>query len=540
MKTTLATILAVVMVVTLSSCASAQPTAISIAAATEARLSNEEPYAVATEAPVSEVPQNLPAATNMPEAFPLIPTVAIAAPGNGADNYFQDYGVNPPTSTSRDNLSTFALDVDTASYEITSAYINGENALPPMDAVRAEEFINAFDQGYKIPDDSAFTVYADGGPSPFIESGNYLIRFGVQGYSVPASERKPANLTFVIDSSGSMEMDGRLEMVKDSLHLLVDQLDERDTVTIVAFSDDAWLVLEPTNASEKSTIDRAINSIYPISSTNADAGLQLGYRYAYRMLNPEFTNRIILCSDGVANQGNTSVDSMLEYVRSYADQGITMTGIGVGMGNFNDVLLEQLADNADGNYFYVNDQEQTRDIFLHKLTSTIQVIAYDAKIQIDFNPEVVETYRLIGYENRQIADEDFRDDSVDAGEVGAGMTATALYEIQLKNGAEGRIATAQLRWQDAETREIVEINGDFFTENLANTFEDTSPYFQLASTVAAYAEILRVSPYVEGDLSDVADEADRISLLLIEDAQVDEFAKLVNDTDWIARWQGMD
>ena len=540
MKTTLVILVTVVMIVGLSACAAA-PSMTPIAAATEAPISgnassyeyqDQEPIAAATEAPAAEY---APQATSMP----LVPTVAVAAPNNGMDNYFQDYGVNPLTSTDRDHFSTFALDVDTASYEMTKAYID-DGSLPPMDAVRAEEFINAFSQGYQSPTDNTFSVYADGGPTPFIESGNYLVRFGVQGYSIPENQRKPLNLTFVIDTSGSMEESRRLELVKDAVHLLVDQLDEEDRVTIVNFSEDAWLVLEPTSGDEKDTIIDAINSLYPMNSTNADAGLQLGYRYAYRMFNPEYTNRLVLCSDGVANQGNTSVDSMLEYVRSYADQGITLTGIGVGMGNYNDVLLEQLADNGDGNYYYVDTKDQARDVFVHNLTATMQVIAYDAKIQIDFNPEVVEKYRLIGYENRQIADEDFRDDSVDAGEIGAGMTAAALYEVQLKDGAEGRIATAQLRWQDAETREIVEIDGDFYTHDLADSFKETSPYFQLASTVAAYAEILRVSPYVEGDLSDVAHEADRISTLMVEVSAANEFAELTRETVRVARWQGRD
>jgi Ca-activated chloride channel homolog len=342
----------------------------------------------------------------------------------------------------------------------------------------------------------------------------------------------------VIDVSGSMDTDNRLGLVKDSLKLLVRQLDDRDTVTIVKFTDTASAVLNPTNAAEKQSIYRAIDSLHPMYSTNADAGLSLGYRYAYRMMNPEAVNRVILCSDGVANEGVIDADSILEYVKQYADQGITLTGIGVGMGNYNDALLEQLADKGNGNYYYVDTREQAKEVFVYNLTSTMQVIAYDAKIQIDFNPEVVENYRLIGYENRKIADQDFRNDSVDAGEVGAGMTATALYEVQLKTGAEGRIATAQLRWQDAETREVVEMDGDFYTKDLSDSFEETSPYFQLASTVAAYAEILRVSPYVEGNLTDVSNEAKRIAKLLSEDSQAREFSDLANQTEWIARFQG--
>lgn len=548
MKTTFVRIVSVLMVVALSACAKMAATQAPLAAATEAPANYYsqpdlmEPVAtnapVATYAPVGSAATEAPAAESAGDLF-MVPTLAVPAPKNGEDNYFQDYGVNPATSTDRDHLSTFGLDVDTASYEMTSAYIK-DGALPPMDAVRAEEFINAFQQGYTLPDESAFALYADGAPSPFIKKGNYLIRFGVQGYDVPISDRKPMNLTFVIDVSGSMDTDNRLEIVKDSLKLLLRQLDERDTVTIIKFTNNASLVLSPTNAAEKDSIYRAIESLHPMSSTNVDAGLSLGYRYAYRMMDPEAINRVILCSDGVANQGETSPDAMLEYVKEYADQGITLTGIGVGMGNYNDVLLEQLADNGNGNYYYVDTREQAKEVFVYNLTSTMQVIAYDAKIQIDFNPEVVENYRLIGYENRQIADQDFRNDAVDAGEVGAGMTATALYEVQLKDGAEGRIATAQLRWQDAETREVVEIDGDFFTYDLADSFKESSPYFQLASTVAGYAEILRFSPYVNGDLMDVENEAHRISRLLAEDSQAYEFEQLAVQTLQIDRRMGND
>lgn len=470
-----------------------------------------------------------------PEPY-AVPTIAVAAPNNGMDNYFQDYGVNPFTSTGRDNLSTFALDVDTASYEITRSYIEA-GSLPPMDAVRAEEFVNAFDQGFAAPPEVAFSLYADGSPSPFAREGNVLVRFGVQGYRVPDDERKPFNLTFVIDASGSMQHENRLELVKDALRQLVDHLDERDTVTLVAYSEDAWLVLKTTSASDRHRIYRAIDQLHPTNTTNVNAGLQMGYRYAFRNLDPEAVNRVILCSDGVANQGETGVDSILEFVQGYIDEGITLTGIGVGMGNYNDVLLEQLADSGDGNYYYVNTREQAHEVFVENLTATMQVIAYDAKIQIDFNPEVVASYRLIGYENREIADQDFRDDRVDAGEIGAGMSVAALYEIELKEGAEGRIATAQLRWQDADTREVIEIDGEFYTSDLADAFEDTSPYFQLSATAAAYAEILRVSPYVQGDLWDVAREARRISRLMDESEQVREFADLADRTVSLARRQ---
>jgi Ca-activated chloride channel homolog len=233
----------------------------------------QSPAATEDSAPAGQLPAlEEPVYAN--PTFNPAPTMAAPAPNNGMDNYFQDYGVNPGTQTYRDHLSTFALDVDTASYGITRSYID-QGSLPPIDAVRTEEFVNAFDQGYKAPTDAAFILYGDGGPAPFIRPGNKLLRFGVQGYRVPDNNRKPFNLTYVIDASGSMESENRLGLVKNALIQLVDRLDERDSITIVAYSDDAWVVLEPTNAANKSTIKRAINSIYPTNSTNAEAGLRL-------------------------------------------------------------------------------------------------------------------------------------------------------------------------------------------------------------------------------------------------------------------------
>jgi Ca-activated chloride channel homolog len=526
MKRQITLVISIIMIASLTACGAATVAPVTSAAATEAPAIAEAPRSqepAATYAPQSVGPEDY-----------LVPTIVVNAPNNGMDNYFQDYGVNPFVRAESDNLSTFALDVDTASYQLTREYV-ADGALPPMDAVRTEEFINAFDQGYSSLQEAAFTLYADGGPSPFINPDNLLIRIGVQGYRVPDSERKPFNLTFVVDVSGSMAEESRLEMVKDSLHLLVGQLDDRDTVTIVAYSETAWLVLEPTNASETRAIDRAINSMYPTNTTNAEAGLRLGYKYAYRMLDPEAVNRVVLCSDGVANVGNTGSGSIMETISGYVDAGITLTAIGVGMGNYNDVLLEQLADSGDGNYYYVNTMDEAHQVFVEDLIGTMQVIAYDAKIQIDFNSDVVYKYRLIGYENRNVADEDFRDDTVDAGEIGAGMTAVALYEVELVEGAEGRIATAQLRWQDADSREVIEIDGNIYTADMAPSFEDTSPYFQLTATVAGYAEILRDSPYVEGTLNDVAQEARRVARLMGENSEANEFADLTGESVSLSR-----
>jgi Ca-activated chloride channel family protein len=463
----------------------------------------------------------MPAATPVPTMAPpgTIPTPV--------DNYFQNPGVNPFIDTREDHLSTFAIDVDTASYTVMRRYLADGN-LPPADAVRVEEFVNYFDQGYANPNGVAFGIYADGASSPFNDNGTYLLRFGIQGYSVSESARKPASLTFVIDSSGSMADGGRLEMVKQSLQLLVDRLSSNDTVAIVAYSTDAWVVLNPTPGNDRNTILNAIYNLQPMQTTNAEAGLRLGYQLAMQAYRSNASNRVILCSDGVANTGNINPDVILSEVHGYVDEGVTLATVGVGMGNYNDVLLEQLADNGDGNYAYIDDLDEARKVLVDDMVSTIEVIAYDAKIQVDFNTDVVARYRLIGYENRAVADQDFRNDAVDAGEIGAGHSATAIYAVQFKPGAAGRIATVQLRWQDANTREVREINGNFNTWDLAQRFQDASPRYQLAVIVAQYAEILRNSPWAsDTSLAALSEYAYTLPCLLPEDPDVAEFAQLV-------------
>lgn len=503
----------------------------------------------ATPAPIASAPQaepQHPAPTMAPQHRPEQkveehrpePTAAAAQEEPVAppppDNQFQDYGVNPATSTDYDHLSTFALDVDTASYTVARRYILDERSLPPYDAVRVEEFINAFDQGYAAPRDAAFTIYADGAPAPNgFDEGNYILRFGVQGYRVQDFERKPSVLTFVIDVSGSMAMENRLELVKRSLRLLVDRLDERDSVAIVVYGDNARTVLKPTSGSRRGTIVKAIDRLRPEGSTNAEAGLRLGYRMAQQAYRDGANNRVILCSDGVANVGNTDAETILSEVEKYVENGITLTTTGFGMGNFNDVLLEQLADHGDGNYAYIDTLDEARKLFVENLTSTLQVIAKDAKVQVDFNQDVVESYRLLGYENRAVADQNFRNDEVDAGELGAGHTATALYEVNLKPGAEGRVATVQLRWEDPDTGEVKEINGNFNSWDLAASSDDADPRYQLAVTVAQFAEILRESPYVEVSLNELARRAERVARQLPEDEQADELADLIRQASYM-------
>lgn len=504
-------------------------------AATQAPASTQDPSyhyipeePAATEAPAVEAP----ATGYFPETS--APNSNLNHPNPPAnrepyDMFFQNYGVNPSIDTEDDHLSTFALDVDTGSYTIMRNYLS-EGNLPPADSVRVEEYVNYFNQGYpNPPDHQAFGIYIDGAPAPFTQSERYqMLRVGIQGYQVPDHARKDAALTFVIDVSGSMDMDNRLGLVKRSLELLVEQLRPHDSVSIVVYGSDARVVLDPTPGSEKGRILEAIYSLHPEGATNAEAGIQLGYQMAMRAYHPGGINRVILCSDGVANVGVTGPDAILEEVRHYVEEGVTLTTIGFGMDNYNDILMEQLADNGDGFYAYVDDMREARRLFIDQITGTLQTIAMDAKVQVDFNPNVVMRYRLVGFENRAIADEQFRDNTVDAGEIGAGHSVTALYEVKLYPEAYGSIATVFMRWQEPDTRQVVELARDFSTAELEQDFQLADPHFQRSVVVAEYAEILKKSYWAEeSSLAHVYHEAIRVSEMLPWDENMGEFMELI-------------
>ncbi|MBI5353720.1 MAG: von Willebrand factor type A domain-containing protein [Chloroflexi bacterium] len=517
-----------------SACGGASSKATEAPVATEAPASSlEQPYdaPAATEAPIY-APQQSQSPVQAPTAASLPNHQSPANNNQPYDMFFQNYGVNPSIDTEDDNLSTFALDVDTGSYTVMRNYINNGN-LPPEDSVRVEEYINYFDQGYDSPPaHQAFGIYVDGGPSPFTETERYdMMRVGIQGYQVADEDRKDAALTFVIDVSGSMSMDNRLGLVKQSLEMLVEQLHRNDTVSIVVYGSDARIVLEPTRGSDSDRILSAIYSLNTEGATNAEAGLRLGYDMAMEAFNRDGINRVILCSDGVANVGETEANTILDEVHRYVNKGVTLTTVGFGMDNYNDTLMEQLADNGNGFYAYVDDRDEARKLFIDEITGTLQTIALDAKVQVEFNPETVLRYRLVGYENRAVADDEFRDNSVDAGEIGAGHSVTALYEIKLHpNVHSGKIATVYMRWEDPDTHQIVEISQDYNASQMAYSFEEANPYFQRAVVVAEFAEILKGSYWAEGSsLTHVYQESQRIGDYLYRDETMDEFVSLVRD-----------
>jgi Ca-activated chloride channel family protein len=445
--------------------------------------------------------------------------------------FFEEYGVNPFVDTDEDNLSTFAVDVDTGSYTIMRYYVQ-DGHLPPDESVRVEEYINYFDQGYEPPakGEGAFAIHLDGAPSIFGSEQHQLVRVGLQGYSADPESRPDAVLTFVIDVSGSMNRQDRLELVKQSLKLLVDELRPTDRIGIAVYGTRGRKVLAHTPVSEKDTILDAIDSLQPGGSTYAEEGLRVGYQMAAEAYDPDAINRVILCSDGVANVGKTGHEAILATIETHAEDGIYLTTVGFGMGNYNDVLMEQLADHGDGFYAYVDTIDEARRIFVYELTSTLQVIARDARIQVEFNPAVVRSYRLIGYENRDIADEEFRQDDVDAGEIGVGHSVTALYEIKLWEGgsATDPAMTVYVRYEDPDTGETIEINRSISVAEFAPTFEEASPYFQLTAVIAEYAEVLRHSYWAkDSSLDAVLEQAERVAQYFPEDEEVGEFLSLV-------------
>ncbi|PKK84278.1 MAG: hypothetical protein CVT49_03880 [candidate division Zixibacteria bacterium HGW-Zixibacteria-1] len=424
--------------------------------------------------------------------------------------FFKNYGVNPFVDTEDDHLSTFAVDVDDASFIMARSYLE-RGELPPNEAIRTEEFVNHFKYNYASPENGPFAVHIEGAPSIFGQNCQ-LLRIGIKGFDIRPENRKPANLVFVIDVSGSMGREDRLGLVRKSLRMLVDNLNSKDQVGIVVYGSSGRVILEPTSINEKEKILTAIEWLVPDGATNAEEGIRLGYQMADKMFEKGKINRIILCSDGVANVGVTGPDQILKQIKSYADKGITLTTVGFGMGNFNDILMEKLGNKGNGFYAYVDDFEEAKKIFLDNLTGTLQVIARDVKIQVDFDSNTVSSYRLLGYENRDLDDDKFRDDKEDGGEIGSGHQVTALYEIKFhKFARSSHIGTIFIRYKDPDDNNVTEINRQIMRNDFGERFENASVDFRLAATAAEFAEILRKSYWAKGSkLSAVFDLAKQV------------------------------
>ncbi len=459
----------------------------------------------------------------------------LSAPGTeayaaGRENPFLRARLSP--------LSTFGVDVDTASYSRVRSFIE-RRQLPPSDAVRIEELVNYFPYRYAPPAWAAAAAAQDAGPgAPFSASlevaeapwapTHRLVRIGLKGREVAAAERPAANLVFLLDISGSMGAPNRLPLVKHAMRQLVAQLRGDDRVAIVTYAGNSGLALPSTPAGRAAEIFAALESLQPGGSTDGERGIQLAYEIAKANYATDGLNRVILCTDGDFNVGVTGPGELVRLVEAQAKTKVFLTVLGFGMGDFKDATLELLADKGNGHYGYIDSEREARKILVDEVTSTLATIAKDVKVQVEFNPAKVASYRLIGYENRALHAEDFADDDIDAGEIGAGHTVTALYEV-VPVGAEdepaesaadeefryrpaaakivpaavaGELLTVRLRYKDpagAVSRKV-----EFPLVDRGGAFAKASPDFRFAAAVAEYGMILRGSPHRgKGTLGDV-------------------------------------
>jgi len=364
-----------------------------------------------------------------------VPPVVVAV-DPGTERY-EGEEVSPVKLAQAEPVSTFSVDVDTGAYANARRFLTG-GAIPPRDAVRTEELINYFRYDYAAPEtrETPFTVTTDVAVSPW-NPNTRLLRIGLRGYDLPRSERPPANFVFLVDVSGSMADADKLPLVKAALSQLAGQISHKDKVSIVVYAGAAGLVLEPTGDPRK--IRDALDRLSAGGSTAGGAGLQLAYRIAQDNKIEGGVNRVILATDGDFNVGVTDNESLIEMIERERDSGITLTTLGFGEGNYNEALMEQVADHGNGNYAYIDSALEAEKVLADEMQSTLFTIAKDVKIQVEFNPAVVSQYRLIGYENRVLREEDFNNDKVDAGDIGAGHQVTAIYEI-VPAGAEGWIS----------------------------------------------------------------------------------------------------
>ncbi|MBV8761260.1 MAG: von Willebrand factor type A domain-containing protein [Deltaproteobacteria bacterium] len=453
------------------------------------------------------------------EAIPSQPFASVASPEAVANSEsYTDYGKNPWIDASKDHLSTFAADVDTASFAIARTKLNG-GALPPPASVRVEEWVNYFH--YSFPaGGSPFAVVMDAAQHPFA-ADRYVLRVGVATRPKPASERKPSHLVFLVDVSGSMDEPAKLPLVKQSLHILTDNLSPRDSVSLVTYAGATRLVLPMTSIENKVRIHQAIDALSANGSTAMASGIDLAYDQAEKWLRPGEISRVIVCTDGDANVGPHSTQELLGIIEKRAQEGVALSTIGFGMGNYKDSMMEQLADKGNGNNYYIDSPEMAKRVFADQLTSTIETAAKDVKLQVDFDPTLVSRYRLIGYENRDLADKDFRKDDVPAGQVGWGHQVTAMYEVELTDAGKTQpFGVVRVRHKQPEGTSAVE---DAFAMPAAATgFDAASQDLRFAFAVAAFADVMRggaewpldeVRGIAQGAAGDDKDRVELVSLI---------------------------
>ncbi|MGF6491357.1 vWA domain-containing protein [Pseudomonas frederiksbergensis] len=429
---------------------------------------------------------------------------------------YQALADNPIHSVAEAPVSTFSADVDTGAYANVRRLLN-QGRLPPEGAVRLEEMVNYFPYDYALPTDgSPFGVTTELAPSPW-NPHTRLLRIGIKASDLAVAELAPASLVFLVDVSGSMDRREGLPMVKSTLKLLVDQLREQDRVSLVVYAGESRVVLEPTSGREKAKIRTAIDQLTAGGSTAGASGIELAYQMAQQAFIPKGINRILLATDGDFNVGISDFDSLKQMAVDKRKTGVSLTTLGFGVDNYNEHLMEQLADAGDGNYAYIDNLREARKVLVDQLGSTLAVVAKNVKLQVEFNPAQVSEYRLLGYENRALKREDFSNDKVDAGEIGAGHTVTALYEIVPKGekgwleplrygnpGADvsaktGEMAMLRVRYQLPEGGNSRLIERPILRDE-AGKLSAASDDLRFAAAVAAFSQQLKDGRYT-GDFS---------------------------------------
>jgi len=385
--------------------------------------------------------------------------------------------------------------------------------MPPKSAVRIEELINYFDYDYPPPiDGKPFAVHVETGAAPW-NPDHLLARIALKGKEFPANERPRVNLVFLLDVSGSMDAPNRLPLVISSMKMLVNELKGTDKVAICVYAGAAGTVLPPTSGDDKNKILAALNKLQAGGSTAGGEGIKLAYKLAEESFDPDAVNRVILCTDGDFNVGVTNRSDLVDMISAKAKSGVYLTVLGFGMDNYRDGTLKQLASKGNGNYGYIDTIEEARKILVEQLSGTLITIAQDVKIQVEFNPETVGAYRLIGYENRLLSKEDFNDDTIDAGNIGAGHTVTAFYELIPKgaedmpkvdplkygtpatsNGNLDELLTVKLRYKLPKETESSLLSFPVLVSSVRKAGEESED-FRFASAVAGFGMLLRDSPY---------------------------------------------
>jgi Ca-activated chloride channel family protein len=426
------------------------------------------------------------------------------------ENYVA-YEQNGVKLATEEPVSTFSIDVDTAGYANVRRMLAIEGRLPPSHAVRLEEMVNYFSYQYAVPDSASqpFSINTELAPAPWSDD-HVLLQIGLRGYAPPQQQRPPANLVFLIDVSGSMRAPDKLELVKKSLRLLVNRMTAEDRIAIAVYAGAAGTVLESTPGNEKAKILAAIDALDAGGSTHGSAGIKLAYTLAEQYKLDGGINRVIIASDGDMNVGTVDLQALKDLVARKRSTGIALNTLGFGRGNYNYALMEQLADVGNGNAAYIDSPREAQKVLVNQLQSTLLTIASDVKVQVEFNPAAVSEYRLIGYENRLLNREDFTNDKVDAGEIGAGHTVTALYEIVLADGGGQRVqplrygntatfrrdlatelAYIKLRYKRPGDVDSRELSTPVMRRDLSARLDASSEDLRFAASVAGFAQLLQ-------------------------------------------------